>query len=944
LKLINVNCQSIANKKGDIQNLIDQHDPDIICATETWLSKEHKDGEICFGLLDKYDIHRHDREFRQGGGVLIASKKELQAEFQPNLETNCESIWVSIKLQAAKTLYVCCYYRPNCQDETSCGALRDAICRISPHSNIIIAGDFNYPDIDWQTKATQSHSTTRRLSEEFIDFIDDFALTQLVNTPTRHTKTLDLLLTNAPGHCKTCNVIPGISDHEAVAAVFEFNAVRHKQPARQIPLYSKANWEGFHNHMLDHHNRLLEEGISGTTVDQVWNKFKYAIHDGAKRFIPHKTARSINKKPWIKRDTKRLIRQKSRAYYKQRKSQSQQDQDRYRDLKHKTQKKIRQDYWLYVEDMVTPDDRSSTRTASKKFWTFVKHSRQDSVGIPNLMDKDGTEHITPLDKAEALNCQFSSVFSSLKPSSLKDLAARLIPSRYTRMPSLCISTAGISKLLCDLDKNKAPGPDGIQPRILKQLHFAIAPTLQVIFEKSYREGSVPEDWKKANICPIFKKGAKSDPTNYRPVSLTCIASKMFEHIVTSNIMSHLDNHEILYKKQHGFRRGRSCESQLLELTHDLQSGLHEGKQTDLIIMDFAKAFDKVSHEKLLTVLHHYAIDPLTISWIKGFLSNRSQSVVVDGATSSSHLVTSGVPQGTVLGPALFLCYINSMPVGIDSAVRLFADDTVIYRQITSAEDHAILQQDLQKLARWEAEFSMEFHPQKCSVLRVSRSKTPSLFDYTLHGTNLQTTESTKYLGVTITNDLTWERHISNIKAKANQQLAFVRRNIRTRSRSTKEKLFNTLVRPHVEYAAPVWDPHTNRHQQALEMIQRRAARWVCGRNHNTSSVTDMLHDLGWRSLEHRRAISRLCMLFQICNGSIAIPHDPYLLPSKHTPRPSRHTNTHTLTTYQCRTNYFKFSFFPRTIVLWNALPNNVATSPSLDAFKAALGRDAQLAF
>ena len=209
------------------------------------------------------------------------------------------------------------------------------------------------------------------------------------------------------------------------------------------------------------------------------------------------------------------------------------------------------------------------------------------------------------------------------------------------------------------------------------------------------------------------------------------------------------------------------------------SSKHPTIPNDLIVMDFAKAFDKVCHGKLLTTLHHYSVAPTTIHWIRDFLSNRSQSVVIEGAQSLSLPVTSGVPQGTVLGPALFLCYINSKPEGISSSIRLFAADTVVYRQITSAADHAILSQDLQKLARWEAEYSMEFHPQKCNVLRVTRSRSPSIFNYTLHGTTLKSTESTAYLGVTLTKDLTWGIHVDNFRAKANRRLAVVRRNIRT---------------------------------------------------------------------------------------------------------------------------------------------------------------------
>ena len=195
LSIINVNCQSISNKKGDMLDLIETYNPDIICGTETWLTKEHKDGELCIGFLGQYDLFRRDRTDRQGGGVLIAAKKDLQAQLQTQLESQCENIWIPISLHRAKTLYIGCYYRPNAQDNTSCGALAESLNRIPTHS-IIIAGDFNYPDMDWHTKTVTSH-TNRRLHEEFIDLIDDYSLKQLVDIPTRQGNILDLVLSNA---------------------------------------------------------------------------------------------------------------------------------------------------------------------------------------------------------------------------------------------------------------------------------------------------------------------------------------------------------------------------------------------------------------------------------------------------------------------------------------------------------------------------------------------------------------------------------------------------------------------------------------------------------------------------------------------------------------------------------------------------------------------------
>ena len=238
------------------------------------------------------------------------------------------------------------------------------------------------------------------------------------------------------------------------------------------------------------------------------------------------------------------------------------------------------------------------------------------------------------------------------------------------------------------------GPDGLHPRILKQLAPTIAPILQIIFPKSLNTGKVPSDWKQANVSPIFKKGERYNAANYQPVSLTCIRSKLLEHIVTKHLISYLDENKILYDLQHSFRSKRSTELQLVAFTQDILKNLKAGKQTDVIITDFAKAFDKVSHWRLAIKLKNYGVTGQVHKWIVDFLYQRSQHVVCNGDQSGWAPVLSGVPQGSVIGPVLFLVYINDLPKEVNSTVRLFADDTIMYMAMSGPGDSTSLQQDL----------------------------------------------------------------------------------------------------------------------------------------------------------------------------------------------------------------------------------------------------------
>ena len=341
----------------------------------------------------------------------------------------------------------------------------------------------------------------------------------------------------------------------------------------------------------------------------------------------------------------------------------------------------------------------------------------------------------------------------------------------------------------------------------------------------------------------------------------------------------------------------------------------------------------MSHRHLLKKVHHYGVTGRTLDWITDFLHSRTQSVHVDGHQSSESIVTSGVPQGSVLGPLLFLIYINDMPACLSSTTtRLFADDSVVYREVNSAKDSSSLQQDLDALQAWEAKWLMRFNASKCQVVRITHKHNPFIASYNIHGHTLETVSHAKYLGVHLDSKLSFNHHVDSITKKANGTRAFFSRNLCNTSRKVKEAVYTTFIRPTVEFAASSWDPHTQRNIKKLEQVQRSSARFVMGDFRRTSSVTPMLTHLDWTPLEVRRRHSRLLMMYKISNHLVGIPQSNYLthLSSK--------TRGHDSRFVKPQTNHAAYtsSFFPRTIREWNPLRVDPARYQSPNAFKTAL--------
>ena len=912
----------------------------MILGTESWLSSYHCNHEI---FPKGYSIFRKDHPDNvQGGGIFIAVAEEFTASEEPELMTHCEILLVKIKLKGRRTLLASCFYHPHTHMRDSLENFLESARRATSYQNatIIIVGDFNFPGWDWNTK-TLKPTNYPALHHEFKDGIEELCLEVTVNEPTRGKNFLDLFLTNHPNLVPRTENIPGIADHDAVYLELQIHPPTRKQPKRQIPIYTDECIPQLKTAAAEINATIMNKYDIDSDIETVWTEFKNGLIKACTDHIPHRTTKSKSSLPWIDYETKKMIRRRDRIHKRMKKTGRTDLDAEFKSLKQQIQRRLRRSHWQYVEGLVGEEEKSNEqrrKKANKRLYTYIKSKKTEGSNISPLKD-EGQLVTDEKEQAELLNKQFHSVFSP-KISLTAEEFERRCPKppnfqNYPKCPDITVSIDGVKKLLTGLDPFKAPGPDGITPKLLKITANEIAPALTLIFNISIRSSALPADWKLAHIAPVFKKGERYKPSNYRPISLTSIACKMLEHIVTSHIMTHLEKHNILSEEQHGFRRGRSCETQLLGFVDEVSEELEKGRQVDTVVLDFAKAFDRVSHALLVHKLRRYGIDGSVNSWIEGFLADRQQAVLVSGIKSGLLPVESGVPQGSVLGPSLFLLYINDLPANIRSTTRLFADDTMCHNVIKNKTDQTVLQRDLDALSIWEKQWSMDFHPQKCSTISASRKSTKSIPSYTLHGHTIENVDSTKYLGVTIQENLSWNGHISSMCKKANKTLGFLRRNLKIGNKKMKETAYKTLVRPILEYASPVWDPHQADDIDSIDKIQRRAARWVNNRFRRTSCVDKMLQDLKWPSLKIRRKKARLEMFYKFHNKLVTIN-------SKYCPKPStqrlgrRRNNTCAYNIPQTRTLYRQSTFFPRTIPDWNHLPEEVASASSLDLFKSRL--------
>ena len=358
----------------------------------------------------------------------------------------------------------------------------------------------------------------------------------------------------------------------------------------------------------------------------------------------------------------------------------------------------------------------------KAIWRYINSKSKTKEGIGNLLqdptDKNSKIVETDKEKAEVLANYFSSTFTREPAGQIPTMERQ--KKIMEKMGDIRTTEDEVRKILSKLKVDKSLGPDNIHPYFLKETANELASPLNIIFNRSLESSELPDEWKKGKITALFKKGSKKVASNYRPVSLTSIVCKCLEKIVRERIISFMKNEKLFSNRQYGFISGRSIQLQLLEVLDKWTEALDEGHSIDCVYMDYAKAFDTVPHRRLLYKLSKYGINPKAVSWIENFLGNRTQQVIVQGEALSWKPVTSGIPQGSVLGPLLFVIFINDLPDCVTSEAYLFADDTKIFRVIANEEDRGELQKDLNRLDTWSKDWLLKFHPQKCKFMTIGK--------------------------------------------------------------------------------------------------------------------------------------------------------------------------------------------------------------------------------
>ena len=497
--------------------------------------------------------------------------------------------------------------------------------------------------------------------------------------------------------------------------------------------------------------------------------------------------------------------------------------------------------------------------------------KKGRITIPHTMKYNNIESSDGQGISELFSVYFGSVFD--RPTDRNGLISDMpVVSDFT-LSNIVLGEQDVLIKLKQLDGHKGAGPDGIPPVFLKNCAKELSSPLTFIFNRSLASGIFPTLWKMAYIVPIFKSGDKCSCTNYRPISILSCLAKVFESLVYTHLYNHLSR--FISDKQHGFVRKRSTLSNLLEFKNYLCQVFASGGQVESIYLDFSKAFDKVDHYLLCNKLAYYGVHGCLFRWVTCYLENRTQLVTVKGHCSLPMPVTSGVPQGSHLGPLLFIIFINDLVNRISCNTLLYADDMKIFTSVRGDEDCVELQNDLRTVSEWCVYNKMKLNIEKCCMISFTRKKNILHYTYNINDKNLSRRSVVRDLGVLIDEQLTFRSHYDTITKRSRQLLGFLIRSTRDfKNPRSILTLFLSLVRSILEYCSPIWSPYYYVHVNSIDRIQIKCLKFIYRKyffGRSFQNYEQRLSKLNLLSLRTRRMRYDLLCLHKVLHSYIDAP-------------------------------------------------------------------------
>ena len=924
------NANSLVNKMDELRHRVDGAGYHVVAVTETWANGGVCDAEM---MIKGYTMYRRDRRGKEGcrgGGVVMYVKDTLRSELNVVLTDDAfqESVWSDVWIGDKKVLIGTCYRSTASDGENNSKLLQlfeSALNQREP-SNVLIMGDFNYPQIDYGGYAVSTGDDTD--AARFFRKTQDLFLCQGIDCNTRFREgnepsRLDLVFADEENLLDNINMEPplGKSDHACI--VFSIcGLVRSKERNTRRLNYWKGDYQTMNEELngIDWENRLAEMG-----VEEAWTDFRREMECLIAKCVPMKGKRKRKKNEWISKETKKKISKRDKAWKSFRSFGSSERHREYRRLRNAVTQLIRRDKKSHQRRLIT-----TFKDNPRKFYGYVNGLRTVKIGVGRVKKGDGTLTEDDVDTAEELCRCFHGVF--VREEGLGGAGGGGEPIGE----EIVFTEEEVLKKLKKLKPEKSSGPDGMHPLILNKCADSIAHPLSMIFTKSYKEGRVPTDWKEANITPIFKKGNRNDPGNFRPVSLTSVVCKTMESIMKDSILRQVEEKEIMTPFQHGFRSGKSCLTNTLETLEAWTRLLDAGIGVDVVYLDYRKAFDTVPHGRLIRKLGSMGLGPETVEWIWDFLKNRKMRVQVNGSFSSWREVCSGVPQGSVLGPLLFLLFVNDLPDWIKTNIRLFADDAKIWKEISCLEDQQELQADLDRLREWSDEWLLEFNPAKCNVMHIGHSLETG---YTIQQGDkvwkLDEISEVRDLGIVVCRDLKVAQQCAGAAGKAMSVLGLIKRHFGQLDPVSFKILYNSYVRAHLEYCIQSWSPYLRKDIDCLERVQQRATKLVEGMK--KLSYPERLRRLKMTTLEQRRLRGDMIETYKIVTGreKVRITDFFSLSNTGYCLRGHKFKLSQNRSRLELRKNFFS----QRVVRHWNGLPAHVVESPSVNAFKNRIDKE-----